>query len=127
MTETTTRPAFRAPWSYGAAAYFEADTFDAAREGFKRKRKGLMFHMPAQADDVRDVECAYCHGPLGEPARAASKDHGNNTRSEQSAATRVDKWSTFYYVPADKSIRGGVHYQCSWSNLLGAISAIRSF
>lgn len=127
MTRTvSTVQGFRLPWTQGACAYPEADTFAAAKEGFKRRRKAVMFHMP-NTGEAGDQDCAYCGGTLREPARAASKDHGNNTRSEQSAAEKPDKWSTWYYVPASKSVVGGVHYMCSWSNLMGMISSIRQY
>ena len=41
-TATTTRPAYRQPWTHGAKAYPQADTFDALRDGTKRKRKSLI-------------------------------------------------------------------------------------
>jgi len=123
---TQTVTGFRLPWTGGAHAYPEADTFSAAKEGFKRRRKGVMFHMP-NTGEAGAQSCAYCGGILAEPALAASKDHGNNTRSEQSAAVKPDRFSTWHYDPRGKRVIGGVHYQCSWSNLLGAISSIRSF
>lgn len=113
-------PQFRAPWTHGAAAYFEADTFDAAREGFKRKRKPVLFHMP-NTGEAGDKPCVHCGGLLREPARAVTRAHGNGVRSEQDAAKTPDKWSSWYYDPKSKSIVGGRHYICSWSSLLGAL------
>lgn len=126
LTVSSTRPAFRLPWTSGAHAYPEADTFAAAKEGFKRRRKSVMFHM-SNDGEAGLIPCAYCHGKLAAPALAASAEHGNNTRSESPASLTVDKWSTWHYSPRDKSIRGGMHYVCSWSNLLGDITALRAY
>ena len=123
---TATRPAFRKPWENGAHAYPEADTFAAAREGFRRVRKGRMFHMP-NTGEAGQESCAYCHGKLAEPALAAERGHGNGTRSESSASASVDRMSTWHYSAARKTIYGGQHYVCSWSNLLGDIAALRHY
>lgn len=118
---------FASPWSSGegfrAHAYPTARTFAAAREGFKGKRNSVMFHM-LNTGEAGEHECEACGGKLNEPARAYSKSMGNNTRVESPAGTKVDKHSTWFYYPG-KGFSGGMHYVCSWSNLLGRIAAIR--
>jgi hypothetical protein len=114
---------FRLPWTEGAYAYPEADTFAAAKEGFKRRRKSVVFHMP-NTGEAGNEECVVCHGTLKEPALALSKPMPNNVRVEHSAATTPDKWSTWYYDPQRKAVVGGRHYICSWSFLLGTISSL---
>lgn len=121
-TTTTERPAFRAPWTAGAAAYPEADTFAAAREGFKRKRKSVMFHMTNEGE-AGDQPCAYCGGLLREPALAAEKDHGKGVTSVSPAAAKADRHSTWTYYPDVKRFGRGNHYVCSWSSLLGDLHA----
>jgi hypothetical protein len=119
-------PEFRDKWTHGAHAYPEADTFAAAKEGFKRRRKDVIFHMTNDGEPG-DVECLFCNGKLREPALAASKDMGNDTTVESPASTRADLHSTWSYNAKGKFVYGGMHYVCSWSNLLGKISAIRQF
>jgi len=98
---------FRKPWEHGAAAYHEADTFDAATEGFKRVRTVKMFHMPA-GSEADERECVTCHGKLGEPSKL------------QGSSGKPDLASTWHYVPK-RGIIGGQHYICSWQTLLTAI------
>lgn len=112
---------FRLHWTEGAHAYPEADTFAAAKEGFKRRRKSVMFHM-ANSGEAGDQPCATCGGLLREPAREFTRQMPENVRVESPAGTRPDKWSTWYYHPQTKSVIGGQHYLCSWSMLLGDIS-----
>lgn len=118
---------FAAPWTskpnVRAYAYPTATTFADALAGFKGKRKSVMFHM-AHGSEADAEPCTFCEGPLGEPARAVSRDMGNGVRTEAPAAKTVDRSSTWYYVPG-QGIAGGMHYQCSWANLLGRISTIR--
>jgi hypothetical protein len=121
MSEST-RPAFRLPWTHGVAAYPEADTFEAAKDGFKRRRKSVIFHMP-NTGEAGAQTCAFCTGILREPALAATRDMGNGVRSESPASSTPDRFSTWTYVPRLKGIVGGMHYVCSWSNLLGGIYA----
>lgn len=98
---TSSKPAFRTPWSHGARAYYEADTFQGALEGFKRKRKPLIFHM-TNTGEAGDHDCAHC---------------GNSLREAAVDSTSISKHSTWTYDPKSKSIGGGVHYVCSWSQL----------
>ncbi len=118
---------FASPWSWGegfrAYAYPVARTFDAAIQGFKGKRKGVMFHM-LNSGEAGDLPCEVCGGKLSEPARAFTKDMGNNTRVESPAGAKPEATSTWHYIPG-KGIAGGMHYLCSWSNLLGRIASIR--
>lgn len=121
-TTTTTRPAFRAPWTSGARAYFEADTFEAAKTGFKRKRKSLIFHM-SNDNEAGEQACELC-GNLLKEVPNMSRSGYVSTGSVQTP----DKWSTWVYDPKTKSVIGGLHYGCSWSSLLGKIAQIhRSF
>ena len=115
---------FRLPWTEGARAYPEADTFAAAREGFKRRRKSVMFHMP-NSGEAGTRTCVTCGGSLAEPALAFKRDLPNDTHLESPAGKSPDKWSTWYYDPARKAVVGGQHYICSWSMLLGHISSLR--
>lgn len=115
---------FRLPWTEGAHAYPEADTFAAAREGFKRRRKSVMFHMP-NSGEAGTHKCVTCGGLLSEPALAFTRNMGNDTRVESPAGTKPDKHSTWYYDPTRKAVVGGQHYICSWSILLGRISSMR--
>lgn len=108
---TVARPAFRKPWEHGAKAYFEADSFAAALEGFRRKRKAQIFHM-ANGGEAGEQDCARCGVKLKEAAEG----------SEFSKATR---WSTWHYDPKQKAVVGGFHYECSWSQLFEAIIALR--
>lgn len=118
---------FASPWSSGegfrAYAYPTARTFEAALTGFKGKRKSVMFHM-LNTGEAGMHECIACGGKLNAPARAFTKDMGNNTRVESPAGTKCDEHSTWTYYPG-KGIGGGMHYVCSWSNLLGVIASIR--
>lgn len=110
-TNTVTRPAFRKPWTNGAYAYFEADTFAAAREGFKRKRKSLIFHM-SNDGEAGDRKCVTCGGTL----REASLLPGSSGSP--------DRWSTWTYSPERKAVGNGQHYVCSWQSLLNRIFKI---
>lgn len=102
---TPSKPEFRTPWNHGARAYYEADTFKSALEGFKRKRKPLIFHM-TNAGEAGNYDCDHC---------------GNSLREAAVDSTSISKHSTWGYDPATKSIRGGVHYVCSWSQLFNAL------
>lgn len=113
-------PAFRLPWTNGAHAYPEADTFEAARQGFKRRRKDVIFHM-SNTGEAGKHACATCGVLLSEPADA---NGGGFTRTGNADPT-PDKWSTWTYRAKEKGFSGGQHYACSWSSLLHAISQIR--
>jgi len=118
---------FASPWSSGkdfrAYAYPTARTFAAALAGFKGKRKGVTFHM-LNTGEAGAHDCVTCGGKLNAPAVEFTRAMGNNTRVESPAGEKVDQHSTWRYVPG-KGIAGGQHYICSWSMLLGQISAIR--
>lgn len=101
------KPEFRAPWTHRARAYPEADTFSAALEGFKRKRKSVMFHM-TNSGEAGAYSCEHC---------------GNMLREPSVDSTRENVHSTWHYDPKTKSVRGGVHYECSWSQTLNAVEA----
>lgn len=110
-TELGERPAFRAPWSGGAAAYFEADSFEAALEGFKRKRKPVLFHMDNRGE-AGDLDCAHCGSILRGPA-------------EGNLEIRPTNSSSWHYDPKTKTIVGGVHYECSWARIFDSILKLR--
>ena len=105
-TTKAKRPAFRAPWTNGAKAYAEADTFAALREGMKRKRKTQMVKMPNSGEAGR-VKCAGCGVPLRDM-------YAVNPGEEPS---RTDEWSTWTYYPRHKKAVG-MHYYCSWGALM---------
>ncbi len=110
-TELGQRPAFRAPWTGGAAAYFEADSFAAALEGFRRKRKALLFHMDNRGE-AGDLDCARC-------------GHILRGSAEGKLDIRPTNSSSWHYDPKTKTIVGGVHYECSWSNIFESILKLR--
>lgn len=118
---------FASPWSNGdgfrAYAYPVARTFEAAMKGFKGKRKPVIFHM-LNTGEAGSHECIACGGKLSDPARQFTKDMGNNTRVESPKGSKPDECSTWTYLPG-RGVAGGMHYLCSWSNLLGRISSIR--
>lgn len=109
MSTTATRPAFRKPWTHGAAAYTEADTFAAMYEGLKRTRKSRLVHMPNDGE-AGDQPCAVCGIRLRDPYPVNPGE----------AATKVDRYSTWHYIPSRKSARGA-HYYCSWGALLSRL------
>lgn len=115
MTTTTKAPTapvpgFHAPWTGIAKAYAVARTFDAAHAGFKRKRKSQMFKMDNNFE-AGDIKCEACNIKLRNPYAA----NPGGTRNQQ------DKQSTWTYLPASKTIVGGMHYYCSWGNLMTRI------
>ena len=112
MTHATVvdKPAFRLPWHDGAKAYPEADTFAAAKEGLKRRRKSLIFHM-TNTGEAGNSTCVVCARLLSEPAEGS---------------TKIDPWSTWDYSPATKNVRNGRHYICSWGSLMNALLKIEA-
>ena len=109
-TATTTRPAYRQPWTHGAKAYPQADTFDALRDGTKRKRKSLIVHMP-NSGEAGDVLCATCGVALREKCPTSQLD-------------KLDERSIWTVSPRSKTAYGQ-HYFCSWSSLFEQIASIR--
>lgn len=105
MMKTTMIPEFRLPWTYGAKAYPEADTFAAAREGFKRRRKTVIFHMTNDGE-AGDRLCVVCGIALREPSEGRD---------------RPDLHSTWDYSPEHKAVGNGRHYICSWTALMNRI------
>jgi hypothetical protein len=102
---------FHAPWTGIAYAYPVAETFGAAQEGMKRKRKGVvMFKMP-NTGEAGDKECVTCHRPLKELAADTTND-------------KPDNQSNWNYHAATKTVFGGQHYICSWTSLLNMVSAL---
>lgn len=119
-TTTATRiPGFRAPWQDGARAYPEADTFAAALTGFKRKRKGVIFHM-TNTGEAGDRMCVVCSGTLREAPVQKKISQGRTTIHTGTTVTDVkpDRWSTWDYDAAGKRVGNGRHYTCSWSALM---------
>lgn len=117
MTTTApsaTRPAFREPWTYGAHSYTQADTFQALKDGMKRKRKARVIHM-ANSGEAGDMPCASCGTKLKDPY-VADKKSGHVDKAE--------KHSVWHYDP--KTQKGyGQHYYCSWMTLMAQIVQIR--
>lgn len=105
-TSTTTRPGFRKPWTTGAKAYHEADTFAALAEGARRMRKTFMLHMPNDGE-AGDRPCAACGIALKD---AYAVNDGE-------APSKVDTYSTWTYNPRTRSAYG-MHYYCSWGALM---------
>lgn len=101
------RPAFRKPWTHGAKAYIEADTFEALREGMKRMRKSHLVHMP-NSGEAGLQPCASCGVLLREPYAV---NPGEEPR-------KIDEWSTWRWNPKKKTAYGQ-HYYCSWGSLIG--------
>jgi len=118
MTNTKVKPAFRKPWEHGAYAYHEADTFAAALEGFRLRRKGEMFHMTNSGEAGRQL-CVVCDRRL---------DETYPTNPGEAPGTKIDEHSTWTLrVSKDRNgktirqIGNGMHYGCSWSNLFNRI------
>lgn len=108
--------AFRKPWENGAYGYPEADTFADALEGFKRRRKSVMFHMP-NTGEAGDHKCVVCGGTLRDLPLDREISHGRTT-VYTGGAHKPDRWSTWDYSPSRKSVGNGRHYTCSWSALM---------
>ncbi len=119
MTKTaSTIEGFRKPWTQGAYAYPEADTFAAALLGFAKKRKGEIFHMTNSGEAGRQL-CVVCGRRL---------DDVYPTNPGEALGTKIDTWSTWTLrVSKDKNgktvrqVGNGMHYGCSWSNLFSRI------
>lgn len=109
LTPPPPRPAFRKPWTHGAKAYPEADTFEALKESMKRKRKPYLVHM-TNAGEAGEKPCASCGVPLREPYQV----------DPDSPKTRVDDNSTWHVDPRSKRAYGQ-HYYCSWGSLMGRL------
>jgi hypothetical protein len=108
--------AFRKPWENGAKAYPEADTFADALEGFKRRRKSVMFHMPNTGEAGEKI-CVVCNGRLADLPLEGEIKSGRTT--VYTGGTRTpDRWSTWDYSPKHKSVGNGRHYTCSWAALM---------
>lgn len=103
---TQNRPAFRKPWTHGARAYMEADTFEALHEGMKRMRKSHLVHMP-NTGEAGLVPCVTCGVGLGSMYAV----------NEGSEPTAIDEWSTWTWLPKRKAAYGQ-HYYCSWGTLM---------
>lgn len=112
VVPVTERPAFRKPWTYGAKAYIEADTFEALREGMKRMRKTKLVRMP-NTGEAGDKPCASCGVLLKEP-------YAVNPGEEPS---RTDESSTWTWNPRTKKAYGQ-HYYCSWGSLMNRLLGI---
>ena len=96
--------AYRNPWTGGAKAYPEADTFADLWEGVKRKRKSLLVHMPNDGE-AGDILCASC---------------GIKLRDIGPDASKPDQWSTWTVYPREKKAVAQ-HYYCSWGSLMQEI------
>lgn len=118
-----TTPEFRLPWTNGARAYPEADTFAAALDGFKRRRKGVMFDMK-NSGEAGKRSCVVCSGRLDEvpvPTTITVGRTSIETGTTSGATPTPDKWSTWDYDAKGKRVGNGRHYTCSWSALMLSI------
>lgn len=111
--EVAARPGFREPWTHGAKAYTQADTFAALREGMKRKRNSRIIHMP-NSGEAGDMPCASCGIKLKDPYAV----------NKGGPLEKTDTYSTWHYSPKSKS-GYGQHYYCSWGSLMEKIVSIR--
>lgn len=109
MDTQTSRPAYRKPWTHGARAYDEADTFAALKEGMKRCRKTRIVHMPNDGE-AGLKPCAVCGIALRDMYAVNSGEK----------PSRTDEWSTWEYNPRTKKAVG-MHYYCSWGALMNAV------
>jgi hypothetical protein len=107
------RPGFRAPWTHGAYAYAQADTFADFREGMKRKRKEQWVKMPNDGE-AGDRPCSLC----------GIKLRDKYVLNPGGPLDQQDDQSTWIYTPRTKTAVG-VHYGCSWGALFSAIAQIR--
>ena len=118
---------FASPWTtkehVKAYAYPTALNFSDALKGFKGKRTRIIFHM-VNRGEAGNHKCAYCNGKLNQPSRAVTRKSGTDVTTVSQAGVKVDEHSTWEFIPG-KGIAGGMHYACSWSNLLGKIFSIR--
>jgi len=110
-----TKPGYRAPWTHGAYAYAQADTFADFREGMKRKRIQQHVMMP-NTGEAGDKPCSLCGIALRD-----AYPHNKDTAME---FYRADEQSTWVYTPKTKTVVG-MHYGCSWGALFSAIAQIR--
>jgi hypothetical protein len=106
---TDVRPAFRKPWTFGAKAYEEADTFEALRKGMARRRKLTIVKMP-NTGEAGNVPCASCGALLNTPV---GYEH-------------PDDFSTWKWIPSRKAAYGQ-HYICSWESLFRVIANVKLY
>ena len=111
------RPGYRKPWTFGAYAYPEADTFADLQQSMYRRRKSYMINMPNDGE-AGQHPCASCGVALGAP-------HVVNEHTPSLMHTTVDKFSTWHVDPKSKTAYGQ-HYYCSWGTLLTQIFALGS-
>lgn len=105
---------FASPWDrskegFRSFAYPTATNFADALEGFKGKRKQVMFHM-TNSGEAGEIECSRCGVKLNQPA--------------EGMGDKVDKNSTWFFVPK-QGIGGGQHYACSWSSIFDRVLKIQ--
>jgi len=105
MTDTKTRPAFRAPWTYGAKGYAQADTLEALAIGMKRKRNVQIVRL--NNETLGHLQCACCGIALADPYPVNPGD----------TKTTTDEWGTGKYFPSTKKLVV-MHYYCSWGALM---------
>jgi len=99
----TNTPAYRAPWTHGAKAYPEADTFEALAAGIARKRKPLT--VLVSHDACGDMPCAACGRALG----------GEYEVNPGAGDLRTDTLGRAYFDCNPRTgIAVGRHYYCAW-------------
>lgn len=116
MTATTTRPAFRAPWTNGALADYQADTFEALKEGAKRKRNAFDVAMPVAV--AGHLPCIHCGVRIdtavpAENIKAAVDGH----------LGREFPGAIIRYYPKTKTVTAR-HYECGWQHIFNQITAL---
>jgi hypothetical protein len=107
---TTTRPAFRKPWTHGAKAYHEADSLAAIRDGLGRLRKPLTVLIHHERGALAGVPCAACGKALDGPYLDDS-DH-------------VDRYAMVDVDPRSKTYVTR-HYYCAWGAVMNKVMKLR--
>lgn len=105
------RPAYRQPWTFGAKAYAEADTFEALAKGMSRKRSTQYVKMPTAYLAEHGLTCAACGRGIADDYEV-NPGEGDFRPAEDSV--------TVVYHPKTKAISTH-HYYCGWGLLMGEV------
>lgn len=103
---SVSRPAYRPPWTNGAKAYQEADTWEALEQGMKRKRKVQWVSVPTAI--LADIPCGVCGTDCDQPYLVNPTDTRLHTPPER---------TTIQFHPRNKTFTAS-HYYCGWGALL---------
>lgn len=90
---------------------WKAESFEALREGAKRKRKPMTVYMPMKV--LGDFECGVCGGLIREPYLLNPQD-GPDSKKVQDDGPKIE----YYPKTGTFSI---THYYCGWGALLEAV------